>query len=221
MGHKSHPLSLRVGYSMNWRSRWFDAKNYRQSLLEDYRIRRFLNRKLRRAALAGVEIERFGPEVQVTLLTARPGVVIGHGGSGIEELRKELVKMVKGGNLKLSVQEVKNPEADAAVIAATVVEQIERRIPFRRSVKAALENAMRGGALGIKILISGRLNGAEISRSEQFLLGTVPLHTFRVQIDYAANTAFTTYGTVGIKVWVYRKEERGRGEEGAGFGKSF
>jgi len=191
---------------MRWSSRWFDDKNYRRFLLEDHGIRQYLNKKLSRAALEGVEIERFGPETQVSIFTARPGMVIGHGGSGIEELRKGLSQLVEG-TLKLNVQETRNPEASAPVIAANIVEQIERRIPFRRAIKAALDAALRSKVLGIKILISGRLNGAEISRSEQFLKGTVPLHTFRAPIEYAAKTAFTTYGTVGVKVWVYKSQE--------------
>ena len=192
---------------MGWSSRWFDLKNYRRYLLEDHKLRCYLEKKLRRAALAKTEIERFGPEVNVTIFTARPGIVIGHSGSGIEDLRKNLTQLIEE-TLKLNVQEIREPEADAAVVASSIVEQIERRIPFRRAVKAALDAALRSRVLGIKIIVSGRLNGAEISRSEQFLRGTVPLHTFRAPIDYAIKTAFTTYGTVGVKVWIYKEEEK-------------
>jgi small subunit ribosomal protein S3 len=206
MGHKSHPVGLRLGYSMNWSSRWFDKKNYGRYLLEDYKIRHYLRKKLRRAALSSVEIERLGPETHITITTARPGVVIGRGGAGIETLRQALSQMVSGA-LKLNIKELRAPEIDAAAVAAGIVEQIERRIPFRRAVKGAIDAALRSRVLGIKVIISGRLNGAEISRSEQFRRGTVPLHTFRAVIDYAMDTAFTTYGTVGVKVWIYKQEE--------------
>lgn len=205
MGKKSHPLGLRVGYSMNWQSRWFDLKNYARYLWEDYQIREYLFKRLKRAALARVEIERFGSQAQITLATARPGLVIGRGGSELEELKRGLKKIVSG-EAKLNVQEIKSPEAEAAVVAAIIVEQIERRIPFRRAIKAALEGAQRLKVKGMKVVIAGRLNGAEISRTELFHFGTVPLHTFRVPIDYAQRTAFTTYGTVGVKVWIYREE---------------
>lgn len=209
MGQKVHPTGFRLGYSAKWQSRWLDFKQYAQFALEDKELRDEIKKRFRKAALSRIEIERFGSEVNITIWTARPGILIGRGGSGIEDLRKGLSLLSKN-KLKVEVREVTEPESDAQVVAYQIVEQIERRIPFRRAVKALLENIKRTGARGARIAVSGRLNGAEIARREIFTFGKVPLHTLRSPIDYGTATAYTNYGTVGIKVWVFRKKEEGK-----------
>lgn len=207
MGQKINPISLRLGGSAQWRSRWFDLKNYQVNLLEDYKIRKFLEIELKKAAIAKVEIDRLNTDVIVNVHTARPGVVIGRGGAGAEELRGK-IKAVIGKNIKLNIIEVKNPETNAAIAAHQVVEQIEKRIPFRRAARGVMEAAARHKIDGIKIIIAGRLNGAEIARKEMFIHGRIPLHTLRNYIDYAQCTAHTTYGTVGVKVWIFKEGEK-------------
>lgn len=211
MGQKAHPTSLRLGYSADWKSRWLDLKNYSQFLLEDQKIREFLMKKFQNAGVSMIEIERKGGETKVNLHTARPGVVIGRGGSGVESVRKELKKIVPT-DLQVNIIEVRDPERDAAVIASGIVNQLERRLPFRRVIKGALENALKARVQGIKVNIAGRLNGADIARTEKFAKGTVPLHTLRKKIDFASRTAKTTFGTIGVKVWVYKGEEATRDE---------
>lgn len=207
MGQKINPISFRLGGSAKWRSRWFDLKNYQTNLLEDYKIRKFLELELKKAAIAKIEIERLSNEVVVNIHTARPGLVIGRGGAGVEELRKK-IKVIIGKDIKLNIIEVKNPETNAAVVAHQIVEQIEKRIPFRRAIRGVIEAATRHKIDGIKIIIAGRLNGAEIARKEMFIRGKIPLHTLRHFIDYAQHTAYTTYGTVGVKVWVFKEGEK-------------
>lgn len=204
MGQKINPISVRLGHSATWRSRWFDLKNYRKNLLGDYRIRELIERDLKKAAISRIEIERLSNEVVIKIHTARPGVVIGRGGAGVEELRKKINKLVDK-NVKIDILEVKDPEANAAVIAHQIVEQIEKRIPFRRAIRSVMQSAERTKIDGIKIMIAGRLNGAEIARSEKFIKGKIPLHTFRHYIDYSNKIAHTTYGTIGVKVWVFKE----------------
>jgi len=206
MGQKIHPTGFRLGYSAKWRSRWLDLKQYTRFILEDKKLRDEIEKRFRKAALSKVEIERFGADINITIWTARPGILIGRGGSGIENLRKKLSQLSKS-KLKVEVREVANPELDANVVAYQIVEQIERRIPFRRAVRMALENIKRAGALGGRIVVSGRLNGAEISRREVFSFGSVPLHTLRNLVDYGVATAYANYGTVGVKVWILKKEK--------------
>jgi len=201
MGQKIHPHLFRLGVTTNWRSRWFDVKHYPKLLLEDYQIRKVVGDKFKRAVVE-LEIERVGADLTLTILTSRPGVIIGRGGAGVEEIKKIIKTITHLTNVTVNIQEVRNPETSAAVIANGIVEQIEKRIPFRRAVKQALESARQAKAEGAKIVISGRLNGAEIARREAFGFGKVPLHTIKRAIDYAFRTAYTTYGTIGVKVWV-------------------
>jgi len=207
MGNKINPISNRLGYTVRWRSRWFDIKNYSIYLVEDHKLRKLINKQLRKASIAKIEIERFGNNVIVNIFAAKPGMIIGHGGSGIEELRKK-VKTAIGHEIKVNIVEIKDPESNAAIIANQIVDQIERRLPFRRAAKGAMNAAQKNKVDGIKIMISGRLNGAEISRSEMFASGKIPLHTFRHFIDYGHQEAHTTYGVIGVKVWVFKEGEK-------------
>ncbi|MFH0905651.1 MAG: 30S ribosomal protein S3 [bacterium] len=206
MGQKVHPYLFRLGQSAKWRSRWFDIKHYGKFAVEDYKIRKLVDKQFKKAAVAFVDIERFGSSVTIAIHTARPGVIIGRGGAGVESFKKEVAKLVGAGAITINIQEVRNPEDSAPIIANNIAEQIERRIPFRRVVKQSIETAKQARAKGIKVIVSGRLNGAEIARTEAFSFGTVPLHTIKQPIDYALRVAYTTYGTIGIKVWVSRSE---------------
>lgn len=207
MGQKINPISNRLGYTTRWKSRWFDLKNYPAYLIEDQKIRKLIDKQLRKASLSKIEIERFGTDIVVNIFAARPGMIIGHGGASIENLRKQIKVLIKK-DIKVNIVEIQNPETNAAVIANQVVEQIEKRLPFRRAVKGAMGAALRGKIDGIKIIVSGRLNGAEIARTELFVNGKIPLHTFRHFIDYAQRVAHTTYGTIGVKVWVFKEGEK-------------
>ncbi len=216
MGQKVHPTVFRLGIAQNWRSNWFvGKKKYKNFLKEDFFIREFLRDKITKAGIERIEIERSSSVIKVTIFTARPGLIIGRGGSGIEDLKKELKRFLfkKTGlslksDLRLSVEEVKNPETRAAIISQNIAEQIEKRIPFRRAMKQALEKvAQSKNVKGVKIMIKGRLDGNEIARKEWLREGRIPLQTLRAKVDYATATAFTTYGTVGIKVWVYKEDE--------------
>lgn len=205
MGQKTHPKGFRLGVIYDWDSRWFARKkNFAELLLEDKKIRDFIKRKLYHAGISRIEIERKPQEVTVTVHAAKPGVVIGRGGSGIEELRRELVELTGKKKVILHAVEVKNPEIDAQLVAENIADSIERRVSYRRAMKQAIMRAMRSGAKGIKIRVSGRLAGAEIARSERAGEGTVPLHTLRADVDYGFHEAHTTYGRIGVKVWVYK-----------------
>lgn len=205
MGQKTHPKGFRLGVIYDWDSRWFARKkNFSELLLEDKKIRDFIREKLGQAGISRIEIERKPQEVTVTVHAAKPGVVIGRGGTGIEALRKELVELTGKKKVILHAMEVKNPEVDAQLIAENVAESIERRVSYRRAMKQAVTRAMRAGAKGIKIRASGRLAGAEIARRERAGEGTVPLHTLRADVDYGFDEAHTTYGRIGIRVWVYK-----------------
>jgi small subunit ribosomal protein S3 len=206
MGQKAHPTSLRLGYNIDWQSRWLDMKHYAKYLLEDDKIRNFLMEKFRQAGVSKIDIERIRGEIEINLHTARPGVVIGRGGAGIETLRKQIAKYTSS-EVQINIHEVKSPETDAAIIASQIVTQIEKRIPFRRAIKSAIDNAMKSKVKGIKIAVAGRLNGAEIARNEKLGKGTIPLHTLRKKIDFSLRVARTTYGSIGVKVWVYKGEE--------------
>jgi len=203
MGRKINPISFRVGVNRNWDSRWFDLKNYATLLLEDRALRESILAYLKKAYLSRIEIERSAGEVKIIIKAARPGMVIGRGGSGLEDLNKRLRPIVGDKKLHLDVVEVRTPEADAAVIAQNIADQVERRFPFRRAVSGALEAAKRANVKGIKVIIAGRLNGADIARREKFIHGSVPAHTIKSHIDYALAEAQTTYGTIGVKVWVH------------------
>ncbi|MFH1207382.1 MAG: 30S ribosomal protein S3 [Patescibacteria group bacterium] len=206
MGQKVHPTAFRLGVNIGWKSRWFAKKDYTKFLEQDIRIRKYLYRKLREAGLARVEIERSGAELAVNIFTAKPGVVIGRGGQGAEDLKKEIKKkfMEKKKGLTLNIHEVDKIYLSAQLVCQGIIEQLEKRIPFRRASKRAIEQIMQAGANGAKVIVAGRLNGAEIARTEKFGQGSVPLHTLRADIDYARGAAHTTYGAVGVKVWINR-----------------
>jgi len=214
MGQKVHPISFRLGITQNWRSRWFNKKQYQQFLKEDYYLREFLVKKLAKAGIDRIEIERLANAINITVLAARPGLIIGRGGTGIEDLKKDLrsllhkkLKVALKVDLRLTVEEVKGAETRAAVIAQGIVEQIEKRLPFRRVMKQTIERVSQNKDVqGVKVMIKGRLDGNEIARKEWLRKGRIPLQTLRAAIDYAPATAFTTYGTIGIKVWIYKKE---------------
>ena len=205
MGQKVMPTGFRLGITEDWRSRWYSDKDYAKNLENDIAIRRFLDKYLAKAAVSKVEIERAGDKVKVIIVTARPGVVIGKKGAEIENLRKQLAKVV-GGPVNIEVVEVKRPELDAALIAQSVAEQLEGRVAFRRAMRKAVQSARKSGAKGIRIQCSGRLGGAEMSRREWYREGRVPLHTLRAKIDYGFATAATTMGSIGVQVWVYHGE---------------
>ncbi len=210
MGRKTDPRILRVGNILrSWDAKWFadQASDFQVKLLDDLKIRRYLDKSLRTASISSVEIIRQPQEIILTIHTSRPAVVIGRGGSGIEKIQKDL-KSVVGlkQRIKINVQEIRNPDTDAVAVATQVVDQIERRMPFRRVLKQSVQRSIQAGAKGVRISLAGRLNGAEISRTEWLTEGNVPLHTFRSDISYAKRTAFTTYGTIGVKVWINRGE---------------
>jgi small subunit ribosomal protein S3 len=213
MGQKTHPHGFRLGVVKDWRSRWYAEKDFPALLEEDETIRKYLHRRLAHAALSHVEIERKPSKIVVVLHTARPGVVIGKRGTEVDKLRDELA-MLTNSEISVNVEEIKRPEVDARLVAENVAHQLRQRISFRRAMKRAMQAAIRSGAAGIKIQTSGRLGGSEIARTEGYNEGRVPLHTIRADIDYAQIHAFTTYGTIGVKCWVFRgevvEERRGR-----------
>ena len=205
MGQKTHPHGFRLGVIKDWRSRWYADKDFPRLLKEDETIRKYLHRRLAHAALSHVDIERKPSKIVVTLHTARPGVVIGKRGAEVDKLRDELA-MLTNAEISVNVEEIKRPEVDARLVAENVAHQLRQRISFRRAMKRAVQAAIRSGAEGIKIQTSGRLGGAEIARTEGYNEGRVPLHTLRADIDYAQIHAFTTYGTIGVKCWIFKGE---------------
>jgi len=205
MGHKVHPKSVRLGYIKDWDSKWFNLKEMPNFIEEDYRIRVYLKDKLKLGSISKVCIERPGKYVRVNIYTSRPGVVIGKGGQGIENLRKEIELMTTKKTF-VNVLEVKRPEADAQLVSESIAFQLEKQIAFRRAMKKAIERAMSVGIQGIKVMVSGRLGGAEIARREWLKEGRVPLQTFRADIEYGFSEACTTMGKIGVKVWIFRKE---------------
>ncbi|MCA8909072.1 MAG: 30S ribosomal protein S3 [Rhodospirillaceae bacterium] len=205
MGQKVNPIGLRVGINRTWDSRWFAGKSYPKLLHEDLQIRQLLEKEVAQAGVSRVIIERPARRARVTLHTARPGVVIGKKGADIEKLRVKLARMT-GNEVSLNIVEIRKPEIDARLVAENIASQLERRMAFRRAMKRAVQNAMRLGAQGIRINCAGRLGGAEIARTEWYREGRVPLHTLRADVDYGTATAHTTYGTCGVKVWVFKGE---------------
>lgn len=204
MGQKVHPNGFRLGIIRDWDSKWFaTGREYSRQLIEDQHLRAFLKTRLANAAVSKVRIERNAGNVNVKIHTARPGIVIGKKGQDIENLRKQLNEQIKD-NVSISIEEMRKPEIDAQLVADNIAQQLVGRVAYRRATKRALQNAMRLGALGIKIMVSGRLNGVEIARKEWYREGRVPLHTLRADVDYAAAEALTTYGILGIKVWIYK-----------------
>ncbi len=208
LGQKVHPIGFRLGYIKEWNSRWFAEKDYPQLLIEDIKIRDFLKKKLYHAGVSKIEIERAASKakkVKVTIHTARPGIIIGKKGAEVENLKNELQRMTQK-EVFINIQEVKRAELDAQLVAENVALQLERRVGFRRAMKRAVTSAMKLGAKGIKIAVSGRLGGAEMARSEWYREGRVPLHTLRADIDYGLAEAKTTYGVIGVKVWIFKGE---------------
>jgi len=205
MGQKIHPVGLRLGITRTWDSRWFEKKNYKLWLHEDVAIRKYFGRLTRAAAISRVEIERRTGQARIVVHTAKPGIIIGKRGVGIEDIRKGLEQLSKK-SVQVNVIEIKQPELDARLVAQNIVDQLEKRIAFRRAMKQAIMRTMKAGALGVKVQISGRLGGAEIARSEHNHDGKVPLHTLRADIDYAHVEAFTTFGRIGCKVWIYKRD---------------
>ncbi|RME86152.1 MAG: 30S ribosomal protein S3 [Zetaproteobacteria bacterium] len=209
MGQKVNPIGFRVGITRGWDSRWYaDKKQYKQWLLQDLQMRRFVKEKLYHAGVSRIEIERRGKSVRMTVHTSRPGVVIGKKGAEIEALRQELLRKF-GVDVQINIREVRKPDLEAQLVAENVAFQLERRVAFRRAMKRAVQNALRMGAKGVRIACSGRLGGAEIARREWYLEGRVPLHTLRADIDYGFAEAKTTYGVIGVKVWIFRGEKLG------------
>jgi len=205
MGHKVNPIGLRLGINRTWDSRWYAGKDYATLLHDDLNLRAFLAKRLKQAGVSRIVIERPAKRARVTIHTARPGVVIGKKGADIEKLRQDLSRMT-GGEVSLNIIEIRKPEVDAKLVAENIAQQLERRVAFRRAMKRAVQNAMRLGAQGIRINCGGRLGGAEIARMEWYREGRVPLHTLRADIDYGEATAITTYGTCGVKVWIFKGE---------------
>jgi small subunit ribosomal protein S3 len=206
MGQKVHPIGFRLGYTKTWDSRWFaQGREYGKLLLEDIKLRKELHQRLAHAGAAKIEIERAANKLKITIHASRPGIVIGRKGSEVEKLREEIQKRT-GREVYVNIQEITKPEINAQLVAESLAGQLERRIAFRRAMRKSLESTTRFGALGVKIRCSGRLNGAEIARSEWYVDGRMPLHTLRADIDYGTATAMTTYGTIGVKVWIYQGE---------------
>ena len=206
MGQKVSPIGLRVGINKTWESKWYAGnKDFAKFLNNDVKIRRFLEKKLKDAAVSCILIERNANKTDVIISTAKPGVIIGHNGEDIEKLKNEVAKLVNE-NIQISIKEVKNPDIDAALVAENIAHQIENRVSFRIAQKRAIRNAMKAGAKGIKTSVSGRLGGADMARTEGYTEGNIPLHTLRADIDYANKEADTTYGKIGVKVWIYKGE---------------
>ena len=205
MGQKVNPHGMRVGVIKDWDSRWYAEDNFSDMLVEDYNIRKFLKKKLEQAGISKIEIERASERVRVTVYSAKPGIVIGKGGAEIENTKKELQKLTSR-KVVLEIKEIKRPDRDAQLVAENIAQQLENRVSFRRAMKSAMGRTMKTGALGIKASCSGRLGGADIARSETYSDGTIPLQTLRADIDYGFAEADTTYGKVGVKVWIYKGE---------------
>lgn len=211
MGQKTNPIGLRLGIIKGWDSNWYGGKDFGGKLLEDHKIRQYLNARLAKAGISKIIIERTLKLVTVTIFTARPGIIIGKGGSEVDKLKEELKKLTKK-EIQINISEIKRPELDANIVANSIAKQIEGRISFRRAIKTSIASTMRIGAEGIKVVISGRLGGAEMARNEQYKDGRTPLHTLRADIDYAKVEAHTTYGRIGIKVWICKGEIYGKPE---------
>jgi small subunit ribosomal protein S3 len=209
MGQKINPISNRLGIIRGWDSNWYGGKNYGDTLLEDSKIRKYLNARLAKASLSRIVIERTLKLVTITVCTARPGMIIGKGGQEVDKLKEEL-KKITDKEVQLNIFEVKRPDLDAVIVANNIARQIEGKIAYRKAAKTAIASAMRMGAEGIKVLVSGRLNGAEIARSEMYKEGRTPLHTFRADIDYCQTSALTKVGQIGVKVWICRGEVYGK-----------
>lgn len=208
MGQKVNPIGFRVGTTRTWDSRWFARGNYAELLQEDVRIRKYINKKFESAGISKIEVERAAKNLKINIHSSRPGIIIGKKGAGAESLKADLLKhcKIKSAEPALNVYEIKKPDLDAKLVAENVKQQLERRVSFRRAMKKVISSAIKGGAKGIKVQLSGRLGGADMARTERYREGRVPLHTIRADIDYGTAEALTTYGITGIKVWVYKGE---------------
>src|SRR5271165_4164151 len=206
MGQKVHPYGFRLGYTKPWKSRWFVERDYDKLLLEDIKLKNELKDKLKSAGVSAIEIERPGNKLRIIIKTARPGIIIGRKGAEIDKLKAELQKKTAGKDIFVDIQEVHKPELDAQLVSESIALQLEKRVAFRRAMRKAVDSALRFGCKGIKVRVSGRLNGAEIARSEWYLQGQLPLHTLRADLDYGFAQAYTTYGVIGVKVWTYKGE---------------
>lgn len=211
MGQKTNPIGLRLGIIRGWDSNWYGGKDFSSKLVEDHQIRKYLNARLAKAGISKIFIERTLKLVTVTIYTARPGIIIGKGGQEVDKLKEELKKLTRK-EIQINISEIKRPELDAVIVAHTIAKQIEGRISYRRAIKTAIASTVRMGAEGIKVQISGRLGGAEMARKELYKEGRTPLHTLRADIDYARDEAHTTYGRIGVKVWICKGEIYGRPE---------
>jgi len=209
LGQKTHPIGLRLGINKDWESTWIDEKNYAQKLHEDIILRNYIGSRMSRASISNIEISRTPKKVVVTIHTARPGIVIGRGGSEVESLKSELKKLM-GYDVQVNVSEIKRPGLKAELVGQNIAQQLEKKVNYRRAVKKAIQSTMSMGAEGIRVCVSGRLNGNDIARSETYREGRVPLHTLRADIDYAIVESLTTYGIIGVKVWIYKGEIRKR-----------
>ena len=213
MGHKVHPYVFRLGYTTDWKSRWFNRKKYKEYLRQDYYLREFIFSRLKQAAVNDVEIKRSANSINITIQAARPGIIIGRGGAGIQEIKREIIKKIfkgqtKGLDIKIDIEELKKSETYARIVAQNIAEQLERRMPFRRVMKQTLDKVVQNPEVkGVKVWISGRLGGTEMAREEWLKIGEVPLQTIRADIDYAQVNAYTTYGVIGVKVWIYKGEK--------------
>ena len=206
MGQKVHPTGVRVGIIKDWKAKWYaDSKNFADYLVEDQKIRKFLKKKLYAAGISDIEIERTAKMIRVNVHAAKPGIIIGKGGAGAESLKAELTKLI-GKDININIVEVKSVDTDAQLVAENIAGQLERRISFRRAMKQCMQKSMKAGALGIKTAVSGRLGGADMARTEFYKEGTIPLQTLRADIDYGFAEADTTYGKIGVKVWIYKGE---------------
>lgn len=208
MGQKVNPIGIRVGINRTWDSRWYAGKDYAEKLIEDLKLREYVTQKLKSAGISKVIIERAAKSIKVNVHTARPGVIIGKKGADIENLRRELSSRA-GGEVALNIVEVRKPDADAQLLAENVAQQLERRVSFRRAMKRAVQNALRAGVKGIRINVAGRLGGADIARMEWYREGQVPLHTLRADMDYGFSEGLTTYGIIGVKIWLYKGDVMG------------
>ena len=205
MGQKVHPYGFRLGINRTWRSRWFARKDYGALLHEDLKLKAMLKKKFAHAGISRIEVERAANKLTVIIFTSRPGIIVGKKGTEIEKLKKDL-QTLTGRDINLRIQEINKPELDAQLVGEGIAQQLEKRIAFRRAMRRAVDSTLRFGAKGIKVRVGGRLNGAEIARSEWYLHGQLPLHTLRADIDYGFAQAFTTYGVIGVKVWIYKGE---------------
>lgn len=206
MGQKVHPTGVRVGIIKDWNAKWYaDSKNFADYLVEDQKIRKFLKKKLYTAGISKIEIERTAKFVKVNVYAAKPGIIIGKGGAGAESLKADVTKLI-GKDVNINIVEVKAISTDAQLVAEDIASQLERRISFRKAMKQCMQKAMKSGALGIKTAVSGRLGGADMARKEGYTEGTIPLHTLRADVDYATSEADTTFGKIGVKVWIYKGE---------------